>query len=151
MSPSLRTTLEVGIFGGVAIVLPHQAFACDHGQVHGTVAKIDFGLPIVECKGSPWLNAVVMSHVAVGYGIALGHPMVGEIEVAVLAAIAPLQEAAIPVCRQGQLRMKVNCGADDAAHVAIVRTVLRVFRDFGAGQSKIAQIQQVFTARSLFR
>jgi hypothetical protein len=91
-----------------------------------------------------------MAHVAVGYGVALCHPMVGEIQVTVLAAVTPLQEATISVFRQWQLGMEMNRRGDNAAHIAVGSLRLIILSDGSRGNGKIAQLLQSLAGLSLF-
>jgi len=48
--------------------------------------------------------------------------MIGKVQVTVLAAVAPLQEAAVPAARQGQLHVIVDGGLDQATSKTSGRT-----------------------------
>ena len=87
--------------------------------MNGTVAEIYLRLTVVIAERGAWLGAAVVTGVAVGYRITFGDPMVREIKITILAAIAPLQEATVEVLGKRQLCVKVYRRRDDAAHVAI--------------------------------
>jgi hypothetical protein len=69
--------------------------------VHGAIAEVDLGLAVVERERRAGLGAVVVPHVAVHDRVAFRETVVGEVEVAVLAAVARRQEPPVPLAASG--------------------------------------------------
>ena len=81
--------------------------------MHGAIAEIDLGLPVVEREPRARLGTGIVAHVAVRDGIAFRQAMIGVVEVAVFRAVAELEEPAVPVHSQRQLHV-----IDDAGGIA---------------------------------
>ena len=66
-----------------------------------------------------------MTCIVVDGWIALGDEVVSKVQVAVRAAIAAVQEAAVPLVRKRELRMKRDRSSDQAFDVAALRPFCR--------------------------
>ena len=105
-----RAAFEVGMRRGTIVVGGDDVLAGVRREMHGAVTEIDLGLSIVEREPGAGLGAGVVPHVAVRDGIALRQSMIGVIEIAVLGAVAVLQEPAVPIRRQRQLHVIGDAG-----------------------------------------
>jgi hypothetical protein len=66
-------------------------------------------------------GARVVTGVGVGNRVPLGQAVVGEAEDAVLAAVADIEQATVPVLGEGQLHMEANAAVNGALNVAVRR------------------------------
>ena len=142
-----RAAFEVGILGRRAVVGPDQRLRRHRRQVDRAVAEIDLRLPIVVGERRPRLGAVVMTGVAVGHGVPGRHPMIREVEVAVLPAVAPLDEPPVPAARQRKLHVKMNRRGKNPLDVAVGAAV--GLGQTGVGDREVAHMQERLAAAAL--
>lgn len=109
----------VRVLRRLTVVGANQRLGSIHGEVDRAVAEVDFRLSVVEAEGSARFRAHIVTQIAVGDGITLGDAMVSEVQIAILAAVTPLEKALIPVGREWQLDVIAGTGRDETAHVAI--------------------------------
>ncbi len=138
------TSLKVGELRGFAVVGARNRLAGHGGQMHGPVAEVDFGLPVVPSERRPWLDAVVVTGVAVGDGVAFSHAMIGIVQVAVLSPIAPLEESPVPILGQRELHVESDGGGEDAPHVAVGLAGGPAVDQSSGGDRQVAQIGERF-------
>ena len=113
------------------------------------VPEVDLRLPIVESEGCAWFDPIVVSHVAIGYGISLGQAVIGEIQVPILAAVSDVEKSPVPVLRQGKLHMIDNGRRNDAFHIAVLRGRLGGLYPSSYGNGEIRCLGQGFTGQLL--
>ena len=88
---------------------------------------------------------VVVPRVAVGHRVALRDAVIGEVEGAVLAAVAPLEEVSVAVAQQRQLHAEVDRRRQDALDVA-VRSAAGGPGQLGVGEGQVVDEQQRLAA-----
>ena len=137
--------LEVGVRGLVAVVVADHRLRRRHRQVHGPIPEVDLGLPVVVGERRAGLGTVVVPRVAVGHRVAFRNAVIGEVEIAVLAAVAPLEEATVPVARQRQLHVEVDRRRQDPLDVAVGGSA-GGFGQACVRERQVAEMQQRFAA-----
>ena len=137
-----RAALEIRVRRGPLVISRDDSLARVRREVHGTVAEIDLGLAVVEREPRPRLRGRVVAHVAVRDRIALREAVVGIVEVAVLRAVAVLQESAVPALGQRQLHVIGDAGRKRAAHVAMARRIAVRRDDLCSRDRQIRQVAQ---------
>ena len=100
LTTALRATFKIRVLCIVSVVVSDQPFARHDAKVYRAIAKIDFSLTVVETERGAGLDAVIVSHIAVGDRVAFCYPVVRKVQISVLAAIAPLKKAPVPVIGQ---------------------------------------------------